>query len=1247
MKELTFSAGAGTTYQSVLEQRTETIIEGNQPLGYRLQTRDHVKGNYDTVGELTDGLVDTQKIARYASFSTEQSFWGEVPIANVSGIERSHQKITTILNRTGGSWLVGFVESEESRDYSGDVSGTPDRVRSAVSSPYGDTNKLASLTRFPGHQDLELAIDYDYDQKGNVISEATSGANIESRSVTAAGFIDGRYPGTITNALGQSISVSYDGRFGFATRVIDANNRVTDAEYDPFGREAERVNADGVQFQTEYTQCLAGSCPVYGSMLAAYKVTTRSAISPTVDRYYDLLGRLIQQDTAAFDGVRVSRQEFNYDPLGRLYLEVAPFYPGEKKPLTSYEYDIRNRLTKVLRPDGSEARTDYIPVPASHQLQVAVTEDVLDSSGAMVDTQVRHEFYNLGGDLVKAVDAAGSINEVATIYAYDGSGLLQSVVINSDESTRSSFTYDDAGNRISMTGPNVGTVTNSYNALGQVIGQMDNMGQSTSYGYDKLGRLLQQIDEAGVAQWTYDPANGLGSLASRSYTESGITGFAESYGYTDTGKLNRVDTAIDVGAGARNYSHSYGYDGHGRLNKVVYPAANEVHYQYTGQGYLLQITDGVNPLKTFNDMNAFGHAVEEVYGNGVITTRQYDPNTGRLESINTGNGSVQDNHYRWRSDGILESRLAQAGGVQKEERFTYDSLRRLVEAETLVDGSSGQTLSTLYDTLGNILSKTSSQPGGTEVTGYQYGQNGNAGPHAISQVTIDGIANTLYYDANGAVTRYDAATGDDKWISWSPRQLPEEIVLGDAQGTATPTARDRFRYGPNGQRYYRESSWWDEQAQQLVTEKAFIIGKYEDVLPANDPDYQRIHKTRIDENILQVTTTDHLGISNTVLEYVHRDHLGSVEKVTDETGAVILATAFDPHGNRRNAHWTGELSESELEELLEGQGLTTRRGFTGHEHLDRTGLIHMNGRIFDPTLGRFISADPIVQAPTYSQSYNRYAYVFNSPLSFADPSGFAAGRTYEFNPDSPREPRPPCLQLSDCFTYYDLGGESYADAAWCGGYCAPGPIVIWWDVSDFFDLLSGIDWEGALSAGEGPRPGSGGAGGHGYGSVVSRSFYGTNGGIKSQVREILGIQPGSFPLDEWLSDFADSLVKDRPRAANYLNPLSECGNTNCLLHAANIDPGSPGTAAYNAHLDASLSSVAATSINLVGIGVLRSAPSVWSNMTPANKLIFMNITRRIMNMGVEETLGVDLPSGPGPHVVPRQINPPYTISAPR
>ncbi|MFM9880385.1 MAG: RHS repeat domain-containing protein, partial [Burkholderiaceae bacterium] len=140
---------------------------------------------------------------------------------------------------------------------------------------------------------------------------------------------------------------------------------------------------------------------------------------------------------------------------------------------------------------------------------------------------------------------------------------------------------------------------------------------------------------------------------------------------------------------------------------------------------------------------------------------------------------------------------------------------------------------------------------------------------------------------------------------------------------------------------------------------------------------------------LQVTRTGNLATGGTggsakpaqSLQYLHADHLGSVAVVTDDSGSVIERLAFDPWGTRRFFNGTADSSDSIV-------GLTLDRGYTLHEHLDEMGVIHMNGRIYDPLIGRFMSADPFIQAPENLQSHDRYAYVMNNPLNQVDPSGY-------------------------------------------------------------------------------------------------------------------------------------------------------------------------------------------------------------------------------------------------------------------
>jgi RHS repeat-associated protein len=114
--------------------------------------------------------------------------------------------------------------------------------------------------------------------------------------------------------------------------------------------------------------------------------------------------------------------------------------------------------------------------------------------------------------------------------------------------------------------------------------------------------------------------------------------------------------------------------------------------------------------------------------------------------------------------------------------------------------------------------------------------------------------------------------------------------------------------------------------------------------------------------------------------YFHKDHLGSTAVITNETGAVVEQLAYDAWGKRRHANGNDDPTNS-LTSL-------TTRGFTGHEHLQQVGLVHMNGRVYDPLLGRFISTDPNVQDALDTQSLNRYSYVKNNPLAYTDPSGF-------------------------------------------------------------------------------------------------------------------------------------------------------------------------------------------------------------------------------------------------------------------
>lgn len=113
--------------------------------------------------------------------------------------------------------------------------------------------------------------------------------------------------------------------------------------------------------------------------------------------------------------------------------------------------------------------------------------------------------------------------------------------------------------------------------------------------------------------------------------------------------------------------------------------------------------------------------------------------------------------------------------------------------------------------------------------------------------------------------------------------------------------------------------------------------------------------------------------------YIHSDYLGSVNFISNSAGAVVQETGFDAWGRQRNAsNWTYNSLPA----------LKFERGYTFHEQLDAFELVNMNGRMYDPVIGRFLSPDPMTPSAENLQNFNRYSYVLNNPLKYTDPSGY-------------------------------------------------------------------------------------------------------------------------------------------------------------------------------------------------------------------------------------------------------------------
>ncbi len=298
----------------------------------------------------------------------------------------------------------------------------------------------------------------------------------------------------------------------------------------------------------------------------------------------------------------------------------------------------------------------------------------------------------------------------------------------------------------------------------------------------------------------------------------------------------------------------------------------------------------------------------------------------------------------------------------------------MVSINTTAKATSGATSNTIntvtYGPSGNILSRS-------VVGAYSYAATASGcagltglrasapGLHAISAVS--GVKNAGYcYDDNG-----NMIAGDGRTVTWSAYDMVTAISRG--------SAAVGFDYGPDRQRFRRV----DVDAQGKATTTLYVGGKAMEMITRPGG----VVETKVylgDFAVLSSTTGPSAPVTPARLEYLHRDHLGSVDTITDAAGAVIQRMSFDAWGKRRETGWLPIGANG----IVAFDTKTTTRGFTGHEMIDSVGLVHMNGRIYDPEIGRFLSADPHVQAPDNLQSWNRYSYVINNPLSLTDPSGF-------------------------------------------------------------------------------------------------------------------------------------------------------------------------------------------------------------------------------------------------------------------
>lgn len=701
-------------------------------------------------------------------------------------------------------------------------------------------------------------------------------------------------------------------------------------------------------------------CPSH----TAYHSRERAAGDAEEITCFDGIGRKVRSAILSFDG-RWSYTDTRYDKLGRVAAVSEPAF-GAPAFWTTYEYNLLGEPTQTVGPDGSRLFHSY------DGLTTVTTND---------KGQEKRERRNGVGDLSYVVDD----NDFKIEYDYSADGAVRMIKTPLSASV---IGYDTLGRKSVILDPDKGAWSYTYNAIGELVCQRDAVGNTISNRYDAAGRLVERVDRratagnhcnnligkvTGHAYWEYDTApSGLGQLSD---TYDGVSGYQKVYNYDGYGRSLITVTHIAAPRGREAVYELVLYDQFGRPWKIYDAARNganlnhnilENYYNEFGYAYRVVDETGYEYYRA-TGMDARGNVTSMSLGGGAVETRTgFNPRTGRVEDITSANAAgirLQEMSMDWDSVGNLKWRTDNGANTNNtyrslREDFDYDNLNRLTEYS--VDGDAAHVTRVRYDRFGRITSK--SDVGSYEYDRFVFGQQSFA-------VTKAGVHRYDHND-NGSVLNDSRGRS----FAYTPFDMVQKVSKG---GRHT-----EFHYTPDRKRYKRVDIAPDGRRTTTL-----YLGNVEKVYHSDDTQEWRQYIGGVS---LVTRAFDNAGaLTDTKKQFLLKDHLGSINAIVDAHGLLQTQMAFDPWGKRRNVSDWRAMSSSVLQNnWFVSTKPATSRGFTGHEMVDEMEIIHMNGRIYDPSIARFLQADPFVQSPTTTMSLNRYAYVWDNPLNAVDPSGY-------------------------------------------------------------------------------------------------------------------------------------------------------------------------------------------------------------------------------------------------------------------
>jgi RHS repeat-associated protein len=804
-----------------------------------------------------------------------------------------------------------------------------------------------------------------------------------------------------TTPLGWTNTTDFNPLLGQPVDTVDVNGQSTTTSYDALGR------LTAVWLPGRLTSQTANTTYAYtvGTSGSSITTSTLNATGNYVTSYqlFDGLLRARQaQSPAAVAGTgRVLTDTF-YNTAGQAVKTNNPYYNTDTNPgkalFTPQDnqvpsqvvstYDGAGRVTaQILKSDAVEqwrtstaygGDTTTVTPP-----QGGTTESsILDVRGRTVELRQYH-----GAQATGAYDS--------TSYQYNRKGQLQKLTDPAGNAW--SYVYDLFSRVTSSADPDAGTSTYTYNDAGDVLTAKDSRNVTLAYAYDGIGRMTGEYNTSTtgtqLAGWTYDtvlmpdgttPAKGQPASTTRydsgnAYTQT-VRGYTAQYQPTGVNVTIPSVTGMQGLAGTYIFTDTYNVDG--SLNSERIPAAGGLAAETLTYGYDattgLPITLKTNFGGVITPTTLVSGTAYTVFGEPSVTSYStpggklaqqglyYEEATRRLsESLTyreTAPSTVSDVHYTYdNADDITKIANTPGGGTADTQCFTNDYLQRLTEAWTPANGDCGQAPSNAamggpapywqtwtIDSAGNRTKQVDHNTAhGDATTSYSYPAAGGVQPHTLTGTSTQDSTGThtasYTYDAVGNTLTRPGPHGQQT-LTWD--QDGNLATLIDSAGT------NSYVYDTSGTRLVSR----DPAGATLdlgAVELRLATG-------ATTPTATRYYSFN-GQTVAQRTSSG--------LAWLISDPHGTADTSIDATSQAVSQRRFTPYGSPRgtNPTWLND------------------KGFVGGVQ-DPTGLTREGARQYDPTIGRFISLDPVLETGDPKQ-LGGYAYAANNPVTSADPSG--------------------------------------------------------------------------------------------------------------------------------------------------------------------------------------------------------------------------------------------------------------------